>query len=105
MQRRQAASGRAQASEATSIEAAIKQLQLALDSLEAAAERKLQTERRDLGLADQVHALDRDRAQLAAELDSASARVRRLETANRDIAQRLDAAIETVRVIIAGQAR
>jgi len=105
MQRRQAALGRAQTSEATPIEAAIRRLQLALDSLEAAAERKLQTDRRDLALADQVHALDSDRAQLAAELDSATARVRRLETANRDIAQRLDAAIETVRVIIAGEER
>lgn len=89
--------------EATPIEAAIKRLQHALDTLEAAVERKVQADRRDVVLADQVHALDTDRAQLAAELDSATARARRLETANRDIAQRLDAAIETVRAVLAAQ--
>jgi Domain of unknown function (DUF4164) len=105
MQRRQAGSGKTQAGEATPIEAAIKRLQLALDALEAASERKVQGERRDVALAEQVHVLSSDRAQLAAELDGATARARRLETANRDIAQRLDAAIETVRAIVAAQAR
>lgn len=105
MQRRQAGSGKTQTGESTPIEAAIKRLQLALDTLEAASERKLHGDRRDAVLAEQVHALDSDRAQLAAELDGATARARRLETANRDIAQRLDAAIETVRTIIAAQSR
>jgi hypothetical protein len=103
MQRRQASSGETRTGEGTPIEAAIKRLQVALDTLEAAMERKLQVDRRDVALAEQVHALDSDRAQLAAELDNATARARRLETANRDIAQRLDAAIETVRTVIAAQ--
>jgi Rad3-related DNA helicase len=105
MQRRQASSGGTQIGEGTPVEAAVKRLQLALDSLEAALERRLQADRRDVALAEQVHVLDSDRAQLAAELDNATARARRLMTANRDIAQRLDAAIETVRSVIAAQSR
>ena len=89
--------------EGTGIEAAIKRLQVALDTLEAASERKLESEQRDAALTEQVHVLTSDRAQLAAELDSVAARARRLETANRDIAQRLDAAIEAVRSVIAAQ--
>jgi Domain of unknown function (DUF4164) len=75
-------------SEGTSIEAAIKRLQVALDTLEAASERKLESEQREAALT---------------ELDGVAARARRLETANRDIAQRLDAAIEAVRSVIAAQ--
>jgi hypothetical protein len=92
-------------SEASAIESAIKRLQVALEALEAASERKLETERHDAALADQIHALTSDRALLAAELDGAAARARRLETANRDIAQRLDAAIETVRSVLAAQSQ
>jgi L-lactate utilization protein LutB len=88
-------------SEGTGIEAAIKRLQVALDTLEAASERKLESEQHEAALTEQVHGLTSDRAQLAAELDGVAARARRLETANRDIAQRLDAAIEAVRSVIA----
>ena len=88
-------------SEGTGIEVAIKRLQVALDTLEAASERKQESEQREAALTEQVHMLTSDRAQLAAELDGATARARRLETANRDIAQRLDAAIEAVRSVIA----
>jgi len=105
MQRRQASLGAAQLGEETPVEAAAKRLMLALDTLEAAVERRVQADRRDVALVEQVHVLDSDRAQLAAELDNATARARRLTTANRDIAQRLDAAIETVRSVIAAQTR
>jgi hypothetical protein len=94
-----------QAGERTPIEVAARRLQVALDVLETTSERRLAAERRDAGLIEQVHALTSDRAQLAAELDNASARARRLETANQDVAQRLDAAIETVRAIIAAQSQ
>jgi hypothetical protein len=92
MQRAQPVPSRTPTAEATPIEAAIKRLQLAL-------------ERHDVALVEQVHALTSDRAQLAAELDNATARARRLETTNQDVAQRLDAAIETVRSVIAAHAR
>jgi Rad3-related DNA helicase len=105
MQRLKPTPSRAQASEAVPIEAAIKRLQVALDSLESALERRVRIERHDVALVEQVHALSSDRAQLAAELDSATARARRLETTNRDVAQRLDAAIETIRQVLAAQTR
>jgi len=75
MQRAQPAPSRTQAPEAIPIDAAIKRLQLALDTLETA------------------------------ELDNATARARRLEVANRDVAQRLEAAIETVRSVITAHPR
>ena len=51
-------------------------------------------------LADQVHALGTDRARLASELDDATARARALETANREVAQRIDQAIDTIRGVL-----
>lgn len=86
--------------DAGAIEAASKRLTLALDGLEAAAERRREADRVELGLADQVHALGVDRSKLAADLDAAAARARALETANQEVARRLDAAIETIRSVI-----
>ena len=51
-------------------------------------------------LTEQVHALDIDRAKLAADLDSQLARSRRLETANRDVARRLDAAMDNIKLVL-----
>jgi chromosome segregation ATPase len=84
-------------SEPDSIEAASRRLTQALDALDAAAERRREADRSAAGLAGQLHAVDTDRARLAGELDQVAARTRTLETANREIAQRLDAAIATVR--------
>ena len=41
-----------------------------------------------------------DRSRLASELDAAAARARSLETTNREVAQRLDAAIDTIRSVL-----
>ena len=41
-----------------------------------------------------------DRSRLAAELDTAAARTRVLETANLEIARRLDVAIDSVRGVL-----
>ena len=73
--------------EAGAIEAATKRLMLALDGLEAAAERRREADRADLGVADQLHALGADRSRLAAELDAATARARAV-TASRSAASR-----------------
>jgi len=84
-----------------SIEIASRRLALALDALEAAAERRREADRSEEALAAQIQALGADRARLASDLDQATARWRRLETANREIAQRIDAAIETIRGMLA----
>jgi chromosome segregation ATPase len=88
-------------SETDSIEIANRRLALALDALDAAAERRQESDRSEEALAAQIHALDTDRARLASELDQASAHSRGLETANREVAQRLAQAIETIRGVLA----
>ncbi len=92
-------------SEQTAIETATRRLTQALDALEAAAERRIEAETAGVQLADRLHAVDADRSRLAAELDTQAARARQLEAANRDIARRLDAAIESIRSVIDGQDR
>ena len=89
----------------SAIGAARKRLQLALDALEAALDRRLEAERGQGVLADQVHTLDIDRSRLASQLDQAAARSRRLESANREVARRLDAAIETIRSMMEANER
>jgi uncharacterized protein (DUF3084 family) len=87
------------------IEAATKRLQQALDSLEAAMEQRLETDRGQAALAGQVRAFEADRSRLAAELDASVSRSRQLETANREVAARLDEAIETIRTVITAHDR
>jgi len=83
-----------------SIENATRRLALALEALEEATERRCEADRAERSLANQVHALGNDRAQLASDLDEATARARALQTANREIAQRIDRAIETIRGVL-----
>ena len=87
------------------IEAATRRLTQAMDALDAAVERRLEADRGEARLADQVHTLGADRARLASELDAQTARSRQLESANRDIARRLDTAIDNIRSVLQAQDR
>jgi hypothetical protein len=87
------------------IDAATRRLSLALDQLEAAAEQRIEVERSRTVLTEQVHALDADRSKLAADLDAQTARARKLEEANRDIARRLDAAMQNIRSVLESEAQ
>jgi hypothetical protein len=87
------------------IEGATKRLRDALDLLEAAVERRVEADRGQAALAGQVHAFEADRSRLAAELDTASSRSRQLESANREVATRLDEAIDTIRTVISAHDR
>jgi hypothetical protein len=89
--------------DASAIEAATRRLAGALDALEAALERRRDTDKGENALAAQVHALGSDRSKLASDLDAAAARSRRLEATNREIAQRLDVAIDSIRSVIEAQ--
>ena len=89
-----------QAHESDAIAVAAARLTLALEALDAAAERRRDADRKARALSDQFHALDADRARLASELDEAAARSRQFESANRDVAERIDAAIETIRAVL-----
>jgi chromosome segregation ATPase len=82
------------------IEAAAKRLTHAIDALAAAVERRQEADREEEKLAEQLQALGTDRSRLAAELDVAAASARRLKTANREVAQRLDVAIETIHSVL-----
>ncbi len=88
-------------SESNAVEEATRRLQEALDSLEAALERRIEVDRSHAALAGQVHAFEADRARLAAELDAMAARSRQLESSNREVATRLDEAIDSIRTVIA----
>jgi hypothetical protein len=91
--------------EQTAIESATRRLAHALDALEAAMERRLEADRGESRLSDQLHALGADRSRLAAELDAQTARARRLETANREIVRRLDAAMSNIRSVLDARER
>ena len=87
-------------SEQSEIDSAVKRLALALDALDAAVERRQQADRSEEGLARQLHTLGLDRTRLAAALDGETARSRKLEAANREIAQRLDTAIASIQSVL-----
>jgi len=91
--------------EQSAIDTAVKRLALALDALDAAVELRCEADGREHALADQVRALGTDRSRLAASLDGETARVRELESANREIAQRLDLAMQTIRGVIEANER
>jgi hypothetical protein len=82
------------------IDAATRRLMSALDALESAVERRRDADRDEDELASRIHALGVDRSRLADELDGSLVKARRLERANREIAERLDAAIGTIRAVI-----
>jgi hypothetical protein len=87
--------------DANAIDAATRRLAQALEALEAAVERRREADGASAGISTQVHALVSDRSQLASDLDAAAAHARRLETTNREVARRLDAAIESIRSVLA----
>ena len=82
------------------IDAASRRLMTALDALESAVERRREADRDENELAVRIQALGADRSRLADELDGSLVKSRRLERANREIAERLDAAIGTIRSVL-----
>jgi len=82
------------------IDAATRRLMAALDALESAAERRSEADRDEDELASRIQALGADRSRLADELDGSLVKTRRLERTNREIADRLDAAIGTIRAVL-----
>ena len=85
------------------IDSATRRFTQALDMLDAAVDRRIEIDHSRTLLVEQVHALDADRSKLAADLDAQTAKARKLETANRDIAARLDVAMENIRLVLESQ--
>ena len=88
--------------EQSTVDMAVKRLALALDALDAAVERRREADRGEDALVAQVQALGLDRTRLASTLDGETARSRRLEATNREIAQRLDVAIASIQSVLGG---
>lgn len=86
--------------EQSAVDTAVKRLALALDALDASVERRRDADGTAAALAAQVHSLGMDRSKLAAALDGETARTRKLESTNREIAERLDSAIASVQSVL-----
>jgi hypothetical protein len=84
----------------SAIDQATRRLAAALDGLDAALDRRQVADKGDVSRAAELQALGSDRSRLASELDAAVARTRRLEATNREIAQRLDSAMGTIRQVL-----
>ena len=82
------------------VDAATRRLMAALDALESAVERRREADRDENELASRIQALGADRSRLADELDGSLVKTRKLERTNREIAERLDAAIGTIRSVL-----
>jgi hypothetical protein len=82
------------------IDAATRRLMAALDALENAVERRRDADRDEDELAARIQALGTDRSRLADELDGSLVKTGKMERANREIAEKLDAAIGTIRAVL-----
>lgn len=82
------------------IVAAVRRLVAALQALEIAVERRAEADRDQEELASRIQAMGTDRSRLADALDGALVRSRKLERFNREVAQRLAAAIDTIRHVL-----
>jgi Rad3-related DNA helicase len=90
---------------AADIDAATRRLMSALDALESAVERRREADRDEDELATRIQALGADRSRLADELDTSLVKSRKLERTNREIAEKLDAAIGAIRDVLGGEGR
>jgi hypothetical protein len=101
MSDRPASNGSGQAEPAAvDLDVATRRLMAALEALESAVERRREADRDENELASRIQALGADRSRLADELDGSLVKSRRLERANREIAERLDVAIGTIRSVL-----
>ena len=85
------------------LDAATKRLMAALEALESAVGRRREADRDEDELASRIQALGVDRSRLADELDNSLVKTRKLERTNREIAEKLDAAIGTIRTMLDGE--
>jgi chromosome segregation ATPase len=82
------------------VEAALERLARAVNRLDAAVQRRLAADMSLNGLQEELQRLGEDRSSLAATLDTAEARVARLEDANREVSRRLVSAMESIRSVL-----
>ena len=78
----------------------LKRLAAALDHLEAAAERRAESDARRADLEEEFAVMQDDRARLGLELDTSATRIRKLEEANAEVARRLAATGASIRGLL-----
>jgi hypothetical protein len=84
----------------TSFESALKSLDASLGQLEAAAQRKLDLERRRGDLETELAIMQDDRSRLATDLDGTLSRLRRVEGAADEAVRRLDRAMLAISAVL-----
>ena len=85
---------------AADLEIATRRLMAALEALESAVERRRDADRDENELASRIQALGADRSRLADELDGSLVKTRRLERTNREVSEKLEVAIGTIRAVL-----
>jgi predicted nucleic acid-binding Zn-ribbon protein len=86
---------------AASLEDAMRRLDGAIGQLEAAVSRRLEVERRRGDLETELQIMQDDRARLAVELDGATARLNRAESAAKDVGERVQRAVGSIQDVLA----
>ena len=84
----------------TALEAALKRLSVAIDHLDAAADRRARADAARGDLEEELAIMQDDRSRLAIELNSALARVGSLDLAHREAERRLERAGATIRAAL-----
>lgn len=84
-----------------SIDEALRRLKSALELLESAVDRRLETTQSVSGLEGELHRLGTDRSRLAQSLDAAEARAADLAAANAEVSRGLVNAMESIRDVLA----
>ena len=82
------------------LDAPLKRLSIALDQLEAAAERRSIADARRADLEEELAVMQDDRSRLAVELDAAAARARKLDEASLEVARRLGQTSAAIRAVL-----
>jgi predicted nucleic acid-binding Zn-ribbon protein len=85
------------------VERAQRRLDAAIDALESAVHLRVERDGRRESLETQLQSAGSDRSRLAAELDHMRARSAHLETANHEVARRLERAVDTIRTVLGAE--
>jgi chromosome segregation ATPase len=86
---------------AASLQDALKRLDGAVGLLEAAVSRRFEVESRRGDLETELQLMQDDRARLAVELDSTTARLNRSEAAAKDVGERVQRAVVSIQDVLA----
>ncbi len=89
--------------DSTPVERAQRRFVGALDALEAAVRRRQATDRSVADLETEIRTLSTDRSRLAQDLDKAQARSVQLESVTKNVSERLDSAISSIRGLLDGE--